>query len=255
MSSRKIRRKYGQNYLKDPAILFDMGDVISPQEFDNFIEIGPGLGALTNQINKKNINIIAIDVDTKNIEFLKNKFQKPANFVFKNKDILKYEIEEDNVNHRIVGNLPYNISTQIILKLVDDVEKIKDMHFLVQKEVAQKITGKVASKNWGKLAIKIAAFFNSEILFDVPPDAFDIKPKVNSSFIRMLPKKGQDYGLEIKEELYKTIDLAFSSRRKNIKNNLKSLKINWDSLNIDPKKRPEEISLNHFIKITQDQKN
>ena len=254
MSSRNIRRKYGQNYLKDPAILFDMGDAISPQEFDSFIEIGPGLGALTNQINKKNINIIAVDIDAKNIELLKNKFKKPANFIFKEQDILEYKIDEHHINLRIIGNLPYNISSQIILKLMNDVEKIKDMHFLVQKEVAQKITGKVSSKNWGKLAIKIGTFFNSEILFDVPPDAFDIKPKVNSSFIRMLPKQDLDYGLEIKEELYKIVDLAFSSRRKNIKNNLKSLNIDWESLNIDPRKRSEEISLNNFIKITKDQK-
>ncbi len=253
MSSRDIRRKYGQNYLKDPAILFEMGEGISPQEYENFIEVGPGLGALTNQINKKNINIIGIDIDAKNIEFLKKRFQKPADFIFKEQDILQYEIEDLNKNYRIIGNLPYNISTQIILKLINSYENIKDMHFLVQKEVALKIVGKVSSKNWGKLAIKIAAFFNCEILFDVPPDAFDIKPKVVSSFIRIIPKKDINYDLSIKEKFYKIIDLAFSSRRKNIKNNLKSLNIDWKKLDINPTKRPEEISLNEFIKITQDQ--
>ena len=251
MSSRDIRRRYGQNYLKDPAILFEMGNAISPQENDNFIEIGPGLGALTNQINQKDVNIIGIDVDAKNIEFLKKKFQKPANFIFINQDILHYEIEALDINHRIIGNLPYNISTQIILKLIDSVKKIQDMHFLVQKEVAQKITGKVGSKSWGKLAIKISTFFESEILFEVPPDAFDIKPKVNSSFIRMTPKKDLNYELDIKEKLYEIIDLAFSSRRKNIKNNLKSLSVDWRALNIDSTKRPEEISLDDFVKITQ----
>ena len=124
------------------------------------------------------------------------------------------------------------------------------MHFLVQKEVAQKITGKVGSKNWGKLAIKISTFFESEILFEVPPDAFDIKPKVNSSFIRMTPKKDLNYELNIKEKLYEIIDLSFSSRRKNIKNNLKGLNIDWRALDIDPTNRPEEISLDGFVKIT-----
>ena len=253
MSSRDIRRKFGQNYLKDPAILFEMGEKISPQEHDNFIEIGPGLGALTNQINKKNINIIGIDIDSNNIEFLKKQFQKPANFVFKNKDILQYEMEDLDINYRVVGNLPYNISTQIMLKLINSYENIQDMHFLVQKEVAQKIVGTVSSKNWGKLAIKIATFFNCEILFNVPPDAFDIKPKVESSFIRVMPKKDIDYDLSIKEQLFKVIDLAFSSRRKNIKNNLKNLNIDWKELDINPTKRPEEISLNQFIKITKGQ--
>ena len=251
MSSRDIRRKYGQNYLIDPAILFEMGEVISPNDSDNFIEIGPGIGALTNQINTKNINITAIDIDADNIETLKNKFKGPANFNFINEDILKFKLEDLKVDKRIVGNLPYNISTQIILKLLNDYQKIIDMHFLVQKEVAQKITGQVASKNWGKLAIKISAFFNSEILFDVPPEAFDIKPKVNSSFIRLLPKKDLNYDLSIKDNLYKIIDLAFSSKRKNIKNNLKKLDIDWDKTNIDPTKRSEEIPLSDFINLAK----
>jgi|TARA_E500000081_G_C6126762_1_gene351226 16S rRNA (adenine1518-N6/adenine1519-N6)-dimethyltransferase len=252
MSSRDIRRKYGQNYLIDPAILFEMGEVISPNDSDNFIEIGPGIGALTNQINTENINITAIDIDANNIETLKNKFKGPANFNFINEDILKFKLEDLRVDKRIVGNLPYNISTQIILKLLNDYQKIIDMHFLVQKEVAQKITGQVASKNWGKLAIKISAFFNSEILFDVPPEAFDIKPKVNSSFIRLLPKKDLNYDLSIKDNLYKIIDLAFSSKRKNIKNNLKKLDIDWDKTNIDPTKRSEEIPLTDFINLAKE---
>ena len=252
MSSRDIRRKYGQNYLIDPAILFEMGEVISPNDSDNFIEIGPGIGALTNQINTENINITAIDIDANNIEALKNKFKGPANFNFINEDILKFKLEDLRVDKRIVGNLPYNISTQIILKLLNDYQKIIDMHFLVQKEVAQKITGQVASKNWGKLAIKISAFFNSEILFDVPPEAFDIKPKVNSSFIRLLPKKDLNYDLSIKDNLYKIIDLAFSSKRKNIKNNLKKLDIDWDKTNIDPTKRSEEIPLTDFINLAKE---
>jgi 16S rRNA (adenine1518-N6/adenine1519-N6)-dimethyltransferase len=252
MSSRDIRRKYGQNYLIDPAILFEMGEVISPNDSDNFIEIGPGIGALTNQINTENINITAIDIDADNIETLKNKFKGPANFNFINEDILKFKLEDLRVDKRIVGNLPYNISTQIILKLLNDYQKIIDMHFLVQKEVAQKITGQVASKNWGKLAIKISAFFNSEILFDVPPEAFDIKPKVNSSFIRLLPKKDLNYDLSIKDNLYKIIDLAFSSKRKNIKNNLKKLDIDWDKTNIDPTKRSEEIPLTDFINLAKE---
>ena len=251
MTSRDIRRKYGQNYLIDPAILFEMGEVISPNDSDNFIEIGPGIGALTNQINTENINITAIDIDADNIETLKNKFKGPANFNFINEDILKFKLEDLKVDKRIVGNLPYNISTQIILKLLNDYQKIIDMHFLVQKEVAQKITGQVASKNWGKLAIKISAFFNSEILFDVPPEAFDIKPKVNSSFIRLLPKKDLNYDLSIKDNLYKIIDLAFSSKRKNIKNNLKKLDIDWDKTNIDPTKRSEEIPLSDFINLAK----
>ncbi len=252
MSSRNIRRKYGQNYLKDPAILFEMGEAISPNHFDNFIEIGPGLGALTNQINKENVSVVGVDIDESNIEALRTKFKGPANFKFINEDILKFKLGGSGVPFRIIGNLPYNISTQIILNYVDSYEEILDMHFLVQKEVAQKISSRVSTKGWGKLAIKISAFFETEILFEVPPEAFDIKPKVDSTFIRFLPKKDLSYNLSIKNNLYKIVDLAFSSRRKTIKNNLKSLDINWNKLDINPAKRSEEISLKDYIKLAKD---
>tara|TARA_X000001036_G_scaffold185785_1_gene175238 strand:- start:49 stop:816 length:768 start_codon:yes stop_codon:yes gene_type:complete len=254
MNSRDIRRKYGQNYLTDPAILFEMDEAISPKGFDNFIEIGPGHGALTNQINRENVHIIGIDIDPKNIEFLKKKFTGPANFKFINEDILNFKIPDLIKKYRIVGNLPYNISTQIMLNLIDSFEKIEDIHFLVQKEVAQKVVGKQSTKSWGKLAIKMSSFFNTEILFDVPPEAFDIKPKVNSSFIRLIPKKDINYDLSIKNNLFKVIDLAFSSRRKNVKNNLKSLDIDWENLELDPNSRSEDLSTQDFINLSRNHK-
>ena len=249
MSSRDIRRKFGQNYLTDQSVLYKMAEAISPASLDNFLEIGPGHGALTEQINIENINITAVDIDLENIEKLKKKFIGPASFEFLVGDILKYEI--NSVEQRVVGNLPYNISTQIILKLLDSCENIIDMHFLVQKEVAEKIAGRVGTKNWGKLAIKIAAFFDSEVLFDVPPEAFDIKPKVNSSFIRLMPNKNLRQNIDLKENFFRLVDLAFVSRRKNIKNNLKNLNINWEEVGIDPIKRPEELFLEDYLNLSK----
>ena len=251
MNSRDLRRKYGQNYLKDKAILFEMGEAIAPKEHDNFIEIGPGLGALTDQINIEKINITCIEIDTKNIEYLRKKYDGPASFKFINKDILEFNLDDKVSNYRLIGNLPYNISTQIMLKFIENYKNIYDMHFLVQKEVAEKVTGNVSTKNWGKLALKISAFFDSEVLFDVPPESFDIKPNVNSSFIRLLPKKDINYDLEIKSDLYNVIDSAFMSRRKNIKNNLKNLNINWNEVDIDPNKRSEELSTQDFIYLAK----
>ena len=251
MNSRDLRRKYGQNYLKDKAILFEMGEAIAPKEHDNFIEIGPGLGALTDQINIEKINITCIEIDTKNIEYLRKKYGGPASFKFINKDILEFNLDDEVNNYRLIGNLPYNISTQIMLKFIENYKNIYDMHFLVQKEVAEKVTGNVSTKNWGKLALKISAFFDSEVLFDVPPESFDIKPNVNSSFIRLFPKKDINYGLEIKSDLFDVIDSAFMSRRKNIKNNLKNLNINWNEVDIDPNKRSEELSTQDFIYLAK----
>ncbi len=251
MNSRDLRRKYGQNYLKDKAILFEMGEAIAPKEHDNFIEIGPGLGALTDQINIEKINITCIEIDAKNIEYLRKRYDGPASFKFINEDILDFNLDDEVINYRLIGNLPYNISTQIMLKFIENYKNIYDMHFLVQKEVAEKVTGNVSTKNWGKLALKISAFFDSEVLFDVPPESFDIKPNVNSSFIRLLPKKDINYDLEIKSDLYNVIDSAFMSRRKNIKNNLKNLNINWNEVDIDPNKRSEELSTQDFINLAK----
>ena len=125
------------------------------------------------------------------------------------------------------------------------------MHFLVQREVAEKITGAIKTKNWGKLSIKIAAFFNTEILFDVPPESFDIKPKVMSSFIRMTPKQNLEFDSKLVTNLYKVIDLSFSSRRKNIKNNLKKQNFDWDNLDIDFNLRPEELSLSNYVELAK----
>ena len=251
MNSRDLRRKYGQNYLKDKAILFEMGEAIAPKEHDNFIEIGPGLGALTDQINIEKINVTCIEIDAKNIEYLRKKYDGPASFKFINEDILDFNLDDEVSNYRLIGNLPYNISTQIMLKFIENYKNIYDMHFLVQKEVAEKVTGNISTKNWGKLALKISAFFDSEVLFDVPPESFDIKPNVNSSFIRLLPKKDINYDLEIKSDLYNVIDSAFMSRRKNIKNNLKNLNINWNEVDIDPNKRSEELSTQDFINLAK----
>jgi len=254
MISRDIRRKFGQNYLSDPAIIFEMGQAISPQANSNFFEIGPGTGALTNALNQDHISIKAIDIDQNNIDYLSKQFTGPAKFEFFQGDILSTPLNflEDK-KYRIVGNLPYNISTQIILKFIDWNNVIKDMHFLVQKEVAEKINGSVGTKNWGKLSIKLSAFFNTQILFDVPPESFDIKPKVNSSFIRLTPKKNV-IDVSTKNNLFKIIDMSFSSRRKNIKNNLKKANLDWDKLEINQNLRPEEVSLENYIKIANQYK-
>ena len=251
MISRDIRRKFGQNYLSDPAIIFEMGQAISPQANSNFFEIGPGMGALTNTLNQDGIFIKAIDIDQNNIDYLSKQFTGPAKFEFFQGDILSTPLNflEDK-RYRVVGNLPYNISTQIILKFIDWNNVIEDIHFLVQKEVAEKINGTLGTKNWGKLSIKLSAFFNTEILFDVPPQSFDIKPKVNSSFIRLTPKKS-DIDVSTKNNLFKIIDMSFSSRRKNIKNNLKKANLDWDTLEINQNLRPEEVSLENYLKIAK----
>ena len=251
MNDRAHRRKLGQNYLIDPVILFEMERAISPQKNNLFFEIGPGTGALTEHLMGHNRQIIAMDLDQKNIIVLTERFPK-AEHEFIHGDVLKEPLDFlYKAKHRVVGNLPYNISTQIIIKLINYLSGIEDMHFLVQKEVAHRICASNKSGDWGRLGVKIAALFNTTILFDVPPESFDIKPKVQSSFIRLIPRVNPMIDLNKFSRFSNLVDQSFANKRKGIKNNLKKLAIDFEDLNINPLARAEELSIEDFISVFQ----
>ena len=251
MIDRAHRRKLGQNYLIDPVILFEIERAINPQEGNLFFEIGTGTGALTEHLIGQNIKVIAMDLDRKNIMDLSKKFLK-SEHEFIHGDVLKETLNFlHQAKHRVVGNLPYNISTQIILKLINYLKGIEDMHFLVQKEVANRICASNQSGDWGRLGVKIAALFETTILFDVPPESFDIKPKVQSSFIRLIPRVNPMIDLNQFSEFSNLVDIAFANKRKGIKNNLKKLELNYGRLNINPLARAEELSIEDFITVFQ----
>ena len=251
MNDRAHRRKLGQNYLIDPVILFEMERAISPQKNNLFFEIGPGTGALTEHLMGHNRQIIAMDLDQKNIIVLTERFPK-AEHEFIHGDVLKEPLDFlYKAKHRVVGNLPYNISTQIIIKLINYLSGIEDMHFLVQKEVAHRICASNKSGDWGRLGVKIAALFKTTILFDVPPESFDIKPKVQSSFIRLIPRVNPMIALNKFSRFSNLVDQSFANRRKGIKNNLKKLAIDFEDLTINPLARAEELSIEDFISVFQ----
>jgi 16S rRNA (adenine1518-N6/adenine1519-N6)-dimethyltransferase len=251
MNDRAHRRKLGQNYLIDPVILFEMERAISPQKNNLFFEIGPGTGALTEHLMGHNRQIIAMDLDQKNIIVLTERFPK-AEHEFIHGDVLKEPLDFlYKAKHRVVGNLPYNISTQIIIKLINYLSGIEDMHFLVQKEVAHRICASNKSGDWGRLGVKIAALFKTTILFDVPPESFDIKPKVQSSFIRLIPRVNPMIALNKFSRFSNLVDQSFANKRKGIKNNLKKLAIEFEDLNINPLARAEELSIEDFISVFQ----
>ena len=249
MNDRKHRRKLAQNYLIDPVILFEIERAINPQENNLFFEIGPGTGALTNHLIGQNRKVIAMDLDQQNIISLLARFPN-SEHEFIHGDILKDPLDFlRKTKHRVAGNLPYNISTQIIIKLINYFDKIEDMHFLVQKEVAHRICSSNQSKDWGRLGVKISALFETAILFDVPPESFDIRPKVQSSFIRLIPRLSPMIKLNSFSEFSNLVDQSFANKRKGIKNNLKKFQINYESLNINPLTRAEELSIENFISI------
>ena len=244
MIDRSSRRRFGQNYLKDKSVIYQIVDKIDPRKEDSFIEIGPGQGAITGAIKNNSKNLALVEIDKENVAYLKNSLGNEIK-IFE-EDVLKIDLGFIKNNDRIIGNLPYNIASQIILRFLELNKKIFDMHFMVQKEMAEVLTSSPGNKSWNKFAVKVAFFYETEILMDISPEAFDIKPKVNSSLVRFKPINSQAF--EIKK-LFQIIDFCFQSKRKTIFNNLKKHNINWDKLKFDKNLRAEQLSLEDFLEI------
>ena len=198
MIDRTVRRRFGQNYLIDKSVIFQIVEKINPSKEDNFIEIGPGRGAITKNIQKNSKNLTLIEINKDNVIYLRAVLGNKVK-IFE-EDVLKVNLGFINNDDRVIGNLPYNIASQIILRFLESNRKIFDMHFMVQKEMAEVITSSPGNKNWNKFAVKVAFFFDTEILMDISPDAFDIKPKVNSSLVRFKPKDTKPFE---KKKLFK----------------------------------------------------
>ena len=244
MIDRSSRRRFGQNYLTDKSVIYQIVDKINPGKEDSFIEIGPGQGAITGSIKNSSQNLTLIEIDKENIAYLKNSLGDGIK-IFE-EDVLKIDLSFIKNNDRVIGNLPYNIASQIILRFLEFNTKIFDMHFMVQKEMAEVLTSSPGNKSWNKFAVKVAFFYETEILLDISPEAFDIKPKVDSSLVRFKPINSQAF--EIKK-LFQIIDLSFQSKRKTIFNNLKKHNINWEKLKFDKNLRAEQLSLEDFLEI------
>jgi len=244
MIDRSSRRRFGQNYLRDKSVIYQIVDKINPKKEDSFIEIGPGQGAITGAIKNNSKNLTLVEIDKENVAYLKNSLGNEIK-IFE-EDVLKIDLGFIKNNDRIIGNLPYNIASQIILRFLELNKKIFDMHFMVQKEMAEVLTSSPGNKSWNKFAVKVAFFYETEILMDISPEAFDIKPKVDSSLVRFKPINSQAF--EIKK-LFQIIDLSFQSKRKTIFNNLKKHNINWEKLKFDKNLRAEQLSLEDFLEI------
>jgi len=244
MIDRSSRRRFGQNYLRDKSVIYQIVDKIDPRKEDSFIEIGPGQGAITGGIKNNSKNLALVEIDKENVAYLKNSLGNEIK-IFE-EDVLKIDLGFIKNNDRIVGNLPYNIASQIILRFLELNNKIFDMHFMVQKEMAEVLTSSPGNKSWNKFAVKVAFFYETEILMDISPEAFDIKPNVDSSLVRFKPINRQAF--EIKK-LFQIIDFCFQSKRKTIFNNLKKHNINWDKLKFDKNLRAEQLSLEDFLEI------
>ena len=241
------KKKYGQNFLIDQNIISQIINEIKISNNNHYLEIGPGRGALTVHLNKKIKNLTLIEVDEDMIPILEK--INPQNFNLVHNDILKLDEKFFSNFQTIIGNLPYYISTEIIFKLLA-ISNIQTMYFMLQKEVADRITATKDSKNNCILTNLISFHFDSEILIKVPPQSFDPVPKINSSFIKLT--RHERFNRNYSYDSFKTaVKESFKFKRKNLKNNLKTIVDNekLSSIDINPLDRAENLSIKDFIKI------
>lgn len=252
----KARKRFGQNFLHDHGVIRRIIRSIAPHESDHMVEIGPGLGALTEEILAEAGALDAIELDRDLPPILRTKFFRYGDkFRIFETDAMKFDfrsLQEDERPLRVVGNLPYNISTQLIFHLLSHAGIIQDMHFMLQKEVVDRMAAGPGENNYGRLGIMTQYYCAVEPLFVVPPGAFDPAPKVDSAIIRLTPYETLPYEAKDVTILQNVVRTAFTMRRKTLRNNLKGLVSAeiLEQLEIDPSQRPERITLEQFVRIS-----
>jgi len=245
----KAKKKFGQNFLIDSQIIKLIVDEIKFSDTNKYLEIGPGMGALTSELQKKTKNLDLIEIDPDMIRILRAKLNS-ATQIFEG-DVLGFDDKFFERYNVVLGNLPYYISTEIIFRFIP-INNVETLYFMVQKEVADRLAAKKDSKDNSILTNLVGFNFRAEKCFDIKPESFDPAPKVTSSFIKLTRHK--DYINEIAYvEFKRIIKESFKFKRKNLKNNLKNILslTDFDNLEILPTIRAEDLSIKDFIKITK----
>jgi len=257
----KAKKYLGQHFLKDEDIARQIAGTLSLKGYKNVIEIGPGTGILTKYLLMRDMDLVAMDLDRESIVYLNHSFplehpkvlQRSGTFKILEADFLKYDLSTlfGDQPFAITGNFPYNISTQIVFKLLEIRERVPEFSGMFQKEVAQRICEKGGSKTYGILSVLVQAFYHAEYLFTVPPQVFDPPPKVQSGVLKLTRK--DHFKLDCDEPLFfKVVKTAFNQRRKTLRNSLKIFNLS-DNLREDVifDRRPEQLAVADFIWLTQ----
>ena len=246
----KARKRFGQNFLHDTALIGRIVDVIQPSVHDNLIEIGPGQGALTFPLLACCQKMTAIELDRDLVTYLQSQFG-PEQLTVLSQDVLTVDFKQFAGKLRIVGNLPYNISTPIMMHLLRSDFQIQDMHFMLQKEVVDRLAAEPGTKQYGRLSIVTQFCCDVIPLFNVPPTCFTPEPKVMSAIVRLLPKALTHEQIQLLDRLQAVAKQAFSMRRKTLRNNMKGTLNDDDFINLDleSSRRAEQLSVDEYVKI------
>ena len=253
--SHRAKKRFGQNFLHDASVIQRIVDVIDPHADDHMVEIGPGQAALTIPLLRVVSEMDAIEVDRDLIPIVERTCSPVGNVNLTNADALKFDfstLRHDERPLRLVGNLPYNISTPLLFHLLSYSDKIYDMHFMLQKEVVDRLAAAPGDSHYGRLSVMVQYHSQVQPLFPVPPGAFRPAPKVDSAIVRLLPYSQPPHPAKNLAKLAHLVNACFQQRRKTIRNTLKHL-VNAEqlaTLNIDLSLRPEKLSVADFVQLS-----
>lgn len=256
----RARKRFGQNFLHDPGIIQRIIDAIHPMPGQLIVEIGPGQAALTEYLVASGASVNAIELDRDLADWLEPHFAAASNFQLHRSDILKFDLNTlfaDNDSNttsslRVIGNLPYNISTPCLFHLLKYADRINDMVFMLQKEVVQRLAAEPGSGQYGRLSVMIQYHCQVDALFDVPPGAFNPPPKVTSAIVRLKPRQQIDAPAQNIAMFQAVVREAFSQRRKTLRNCLKPLLKQHPGVDIpiDLSRRAETLSVLEFVQLS-----
>jgi 16S rRNA (adenine1518-N6/adenine1519-N6)-dimethyltransferase len=250
----RARKRFGQNFLNDAGIIDRIVRSIAPKPDDNLVEIGPGQGALTAPLLAACPQLHVIEIDRDLIPILLAQFAKYPHFQIHQQDALNFDFTQLTSTRplRIVGNLPYNISTPLIFHLLSFQSHVSDMHFMLQKEVVQRLAASAGDPHYGRLSVMVQYYCEVEHLFAVPPECFTPQPKVDSAIVRLKPHTTLPFIATNLDIFSRLVNVAFQQRRKTLRNSLKQL-LDTDiiaELPIDTSLRPENLSLEDYVNIS-----
>ena len=252
----QARKRFGQNFLQDHYIIQQILASARPLSGQHWVEIGPGLGALTQPLLATGIKLDVIELDRDLVSHLQQQFGAQNRLTIHSADALKFDfagLAGPDEKLRVIGNLPYNISTPLLFHLLENTRCIADMHFMLQKEVVDRMCAGPGNKQYGRLSVMLQYFCDAEHLFDVPPESFNPAPKVTSAIVRLTPHAKPPVEIRDLTSFQLLVTTAFSQRRKTIRNSLKNLLDDqlMQDLGIDPNLRAEALSLEQFALLNR----
>jgi len=256
MKSHIPRKRFGQNFLQDQGVIADILNAVSPESTDVIVEIGPGLAALTQPLLERVPHLHAVEIDRDIVARLNERFT-PQRLTLHNADALNFDFGAlareiaPGGKIRLVGNLPYNISTPLLFHLASFADVIDDMHFMLQKEVVDRMVASPGTADYGRLGIMLQYRFVMDRVLDVPPAAFNPPPKVDSAVVRMIPWPNLPHRAQDEALFEEVVQTAFAQRRKTLRNNLKGVVTDDDlaTLAIDPGCRPENVTVAQYVAL------